>query len=333
MEITEKEIKQWSKKFKGWFYYPDYVISADLEEDLGFNVVDCPLVFQLKDDDNWYMWYTGYDGRGYQTALATSSDLVTWIPQGIVMSFGKKGSYDYGGVTFGGSLFKSYDLKAPRVLKKYKGKYWVLYGCYPKQGGYELRPGAEGVAWSSDGFNWNRISEKEAILSVVGAKEWEKDCIYQPWLVEYNDRFYNFYNAANGQIEQMGLALSADILNWQRYSHNPIIKNGPKGSYDEKFCSDAKVFRDGDHWVMFYFGVGKKGAHIMVAFSRDLINWYKNPEPIYKAGGHPAGLDEKYAHKISLIYNPANDTYYLYYCAVGKKGRGIALLTNKKIND
>jgi len=37
--------------------------------------------------------------------------------------------------------------------------------------------------------------------------------------------------------------------------------------------SDGKVFRDGDHWVMFYFGAGAGGAHVMAAFSYDLINW------------------------------------------------------------
>ncbi|MDX9755833.1 MAG: glycoside hydrolase family 127 protein, partial [bacterium] len=95
--------------------------------------------------------------------------------------------------------------------------------------------------------------------------------------------------------------------------------------------SDPKVFWDKDHWVMFYFGVGKGGAHIMAAFSRDLVHWTDHPEPLYKAGGHPGGLDATYAHKISLVYNPANDTYYMYYCAVGDQGRGIGLLTSRPV--
>jgi predicted GH43/DUF377 family glycosyl hydrolase len=82
---------------------------------------------------------------------------------------------------------------------------------------------------------------------------------------------------------------------------------------------------------MFYFGVNQAGAHIMAAFSRDLLHWTSCPEPLYKAGGHPGGLDSDYAHKISLVYNPANDTYYMFYCAVGNRGRGIGLLTNRKI--
>ena len=101
------------------------------------------------------------------------------------------------------------NIKTPRLLKKRDGKFWTLYGCYPKQGAYEIDPGYEGVASSVDGLTWKRAQEKY-ILSVhepdVG--DWEKHCIYQPWLVEDHGRFYNYYNAKHmpDWIEQMGLA-------------------------------------------------------------------------------------------------------------------------------
>jgi hypothetical protein len=78
----------------------------------------------------------------------------------------------------------------------------------------------------------------------------------------------------------------------------------------------------------------------MIAFSRDLMHWTADPEPLYKAGGNPSGLDKRYAHKISLVYNPKNDTFYMFYDAVpgnppGKKGptegRGIGLITSRPI--
>ena len=126
------------------------------------------------------------------------------------------------------------------------------------------------------------------------------------------------------------MAFSSNLFDWTRCSANPIIRNTP-GGYDEVFCSDPKVFHDGEHWTMFYFGVGRGGAHITVAFSRDLIHWTKHPEPLYKAGGHPTALDKKYAHKISLVFNPKNQTFYMFYCAVGKKGRGIGLITSSPV--
>ena len=180
-------------------------------------------------------------------------------------------------------------------------------------------------------MSWQR-AKNAPILAVQDADcgAWENDCIYQPWLLEHGGRFFDFYNAANGGTEQTGLAFSTDLLNWMRYPANPVIRNRA-GGYDAEFCSDPKVFRDGDHWTMFYFGVGHGGAHVMGAFSRDLVHWSAHPQPFYKAGGNPSGLDRQYAHKISLVYNPQDEAFYLYYCACGDKGRGVGLITSKPI--
>ena len=69
----------------------------------------------------------------------------------------------------------------------------------------------------------------------------------------------------------------------------------------------------------------------MTAFSPDLYHWTVDPDPLYKAGGNPSGLDKKYAHKISLVPNPENQTYYLFYNAVGHQGRGIGLITSQPL--
>ena len=308
--------------------------SPDIPGIEGVKMTDVPTVFQVRGSDRWLMTYIGFDGQGYQSFIAESKDLVHWDKHRLAMGYGPEGEFDHGGVVLGAYLYKDYDIKAPRLLKKKKGYYYSLYGSYPRQGGYELRPGYEGIARSRDGIFWERAKD-EPILSVhqEDCGTWEKDCIYQPWLLEYKGSYYNFYNAANGNIEQSGLALSDDLLDWRRYEHNPVIPNGPEGSYNEKFSSDPKVFRDGDHWTCFFFGVGWEGAHIMVAFSRDLYHWTVDPEPIYKAGGNPSGIDGRYAHKISLVWNPANETYYMYYCAVDKSGtRGIGLITSRPIH-
>jgi hypothetical protein len=277
------------------------------------------------------MSFIAFNGKGYNSFVVESDNLIHWSKPRLAMGFGPPGEFDHGGCVIGAFFYQSYDIKAPRILKKRDGKFWTLYGCYPRQGGYELRPGYEGVATSDDGLVWRRAKEKP-ILSVHDRDTglWEKDCIYQPWLLEQEGKFYNFYNAANGGTEQMGVAFSKDLLNWKRFDRNPIVRNRP-GGYDANFCSDAKVFRDGDHWTMFYFGVGKGGAHIMVAFSRDLLDWTADPEPLYKAGGHPAGLDRQYAHKVTIVYDPKTGTYYLFYCACGNKGRCIGLLTSQPV--
>ncbi|HQK94729.1 MAG TPA: hypothetical protein PLD23_14560 [Armatimonadota bacterium] len=332
--IGGEQVEAWAAPFLGWHYYPEHVVPAEpsIPGFEAFHSTDCPTVYQIPGKTGWEMSFIAFNGRGYNSFVAHSDDLVHWTTPRLAMGFGPEGDFDHGGCVVGAYLYESYDLDAPRMLKRRHGRFWTLYGCYPLQGGYELRPGYEGVAVSDDGLSWRRAKDSY-ILSIhdPDAAEWERDCVYQPWLVEHEGRFYNFYNAANGPIEQSGLALSEDLLAWRRYPGNPIVRNRA-GGYDQNFASDPKVYRHGDHWVMFYFGVAPDGhAHIMLAFSRDLVNWTARAEPIYKAGGHPTGLDEQYAHKTSLVYNPANDTYYLYYCAVGSLGRGIGLLTSKPL--
>ena len=70
----------------------------------------------------------------------------------------------------------------------------------------------------------------------------------------------------------------------------------------------------------------------MIAFSKDLIKWDRDERPLYRAGGHPSGIDANFAHKVSVIYDQDTGVGYMYYTAVSYKyGRGIALLTSKPV--
>lgn len=335
-DISDEQLDRWAEPFRGWHYHPDFVIQprpfekgGPIEQFSDVRVVDVPTVYRIPGEDRWYMTFIGFDGRGYRSFLASSEDLVQWRQEGLAMGYGAEGRFDYGGAVLGAFLYQNYDLKSQRTLKKHDGKYWSLYGAYPRQGGYELRPGSNGVAESTDGRTWKSAVE-EPILSVHqgSAQPWEKSCIYQPWLVEHGGMYWNLYNAAQGHVEQIGLATSQDLLNWSRYAENPIVSVGPRTS---DRCADPKVFRQGDHWVMLFYGLSGGHADIRVAFSMDLKHWRAHPEPLYTAGGHPKGLDSQHAHKISLVYNAESESFYMFYCAVGKKGRGIALLTSKAL--
>ena len=334
-DIDKTTLDQWSAPYRGWFYQPDHVIPSEpkIPGHGEFHNTDVPCVYQLPGQpDKWFMSFIAFDGKGYNSFVAESTDLVHWDHPRLAMGFGQPGAFDFGGCVIGAYLYESYDIKAPRLLKQRDGKFWTLYGCYPKQDGYESEPGYEGVATSADGLAWQRAKDTP-ILSIKDADcaPWESACIYQPWLVEHEGKFFDFYNAKPHGNEQMGLATSQDLLTWHRYAGSPVVRNRP-GGYDERFCSDGKVFRDGDHWVMFYFGFGHDHAHIMIAFSRDLLHWTAHPDPLYKAGGNPSGLDKEHAHKISLVYNAKNETFYLFYCACGNRGRGIGLITSKPLN-
>ncbi|MFB6138410.1 MAG: hypothetical protein ABEJ42_08775 [Halobacteriaceae archaeon] len=334
--IDDETVAAWTAPFTDWYYYPEHVIPS-APGVAGFEDVtrtDIPTVFSIPGREMWFLSYVGFNGDGYRSFVAESTDLIEWENHRLAMGFGDEGDWDHGGRTLGAYLYESYDLDAPRRLKEVDGSYWSLFGAYPEQGDYEIRPGSEGVARSDDGLTWERARD-ESILSVYDedCAEWEEDCIYQPWLLEHEGTYYDFYNAANGSVEQTGLALSEDLHEWDRYDGNPVVEVGPEDSYNEVFSSDPKVYWHDNHWVMFFFGVGRDAAHIMLAFSRDLEHWTVNPEPIYEAGGHPHGIDERFAHKTSLVYEPDEDRYYLFYNAVGSEGRGIGLLTSSPLPD
>lgn len=94
INIDKKTIQQWSAPFRGWHYQPDHVIPAK-PNIKGFESVistDVPTIFQLPGDDKWYMTIIGYDGKGYQSFVAESDDLVNWTNMRLAMGFGKKGS-------------------------------------------------------------------------------------------------------------------------------------------------------------------------------------------------------------------------------------------------
>ncbi|MGB6034594.1 MAG: hypothetical protein WBH55_17340, partial [Bacteroidota bacterium] len=218
-----ERLDRWSEFFRGWHYYPDILVSASLEPDLGFTMVDGPNVYWH--DGQWNMLYFGFDGNGYQSCRAVSDDLVRWEPRGLVMGYGEPGAFDRGGVVLVGPLYETVDLHAAPQLRRWRDKFWVLYGCYPKQGGYELGDGAQGLAWSEDGLSWVRSSRERPVLSIEGGAEWENRVIYSPCVVPRGDEFWSFYNAKGEEgTEQIGLVTSLDLVHWRRYDGNPLVR-------------------------------------------------------------------------------------------------------------
>ncbi|KAL7520947.1 hypothetical protein ACHAWX_005640 [Stephanocyclus meneghinianus] len=341
--LSSQTVHQWSKKYRGWFHHPRHIIPNNPQIPVvsgweNIIMTDVPTVYQIPGDKKYYISFVGFDGSCYRSFVAESTDLLSWTSFRLAMGC-KEGGPDEGGVVLGAYLYECYDIKAPRVLKRVDGRFYSLYGAYSKKGGYEIDPGHQGLAASDDGLFWVPV-KNESILSIFGpgtVGTWEKDSIYQPWLLEHDGTYYNFYNAKQMPqwVEQIGIATSKNLREWKRHEDNPILRvdtvfdSACPGRYDTQFCSDAKVFFDDEvnHWVMFYFGVGKGGAHIMIAFSKDLLHWIRDPEPLYYSGDNPSGLDKSYAHKISILY--LNKTWYIFYCAVGDAGRGIGLLTSQ----
>jgi hypothetical protein len=220
-----------SAKFRNWTYYTGgpydgFVVPPTAGNFTGQVQTDTAVVFEKAPEDTlpgkyrmWYLYFDSIKGQGgYQTALATSDDLVSWEfnkggDNGIILKRNAlAGSYDHGGVTMGCGFWTSSNLTSRRLLRDNQKaaaaaglgtaapahKYYALYGCYPSYG-MEAGDGGQGIAWSDDGVTFHRESTTVGVLSggkSKAAAKWESHVVYQPNVVIANDTVYDFYNAA-----------------------------------------------------------------------------------------------------------------------------------------
>jgi len=288
--------------------------------------VDCPFVF--RHGERYYMTFIAFDGTGYQTGLASSADLLDWKSEGLILGRNPQSELTRYNAAMNW-IVRENGLYSEGRLKKIHGRYLGAYHAYPRPG-YEQGPAVIGLCWSDDLRHWEL--DPPCLRPEDGAA-WERGGLYKACLVEEAGTFYLFYNAKTTEgrwHEQTGVAISRDLRSWKRSDANPILRNGAAGSPDEMFASDPCVLCDGNGWVIFYFGLDGKGvARDLVALSPDLKTTEKCEGVLVDVGG-PGSVDEKYAHKPSIIYR--NGVLYHFYCAVSKDDtRGISVAASKPV--
>jgi predicted GH43/DUF377 family glycosyl hydrolase len=288
------------------------------------NSVDCPFVF--RHEGRFYMTYVGFDGEGYQTGWAVSSNLTEWKPLGLLIGRDPNSPVTRYNVALTWIL-RDNDVFGAGTLKRVGGRFLGVYHAYPKPG-YEEGPAVIGLCWSRDLRRWEL--DPPCLRAEDGAA-WEQGGLYKACLVEHAGAYYLFYNAkTRGQPwrEQTGFATSKDLKRWVRFPGNPVIPNGGPGAPDEIFASDPCVLRHRDRWALFYYGLDKRGV------ARDLLALAPAFEgPVTKAGvlidvGPKGSIDSRYAHKPSVIAHQG--ALYHFYCAVSEEfGRGIGVARSR----
>ena len=289
--------------------------------------IDCPSVF--RHNGNWYMTYIIFDGQGYETAIARSPDLLHWTALGKIL---RKRPNAWDGQQVGGYIaLQDHSWGGSYQLQKYGGKYWMSY-LGGNLSGYETDPLAIGMAWTTDPVvvsAWQRNKQPVLAAEQSDSRYWEKLTLYKSNIIYDRENrlgfpFVMFYNAkTKSGYERIGMAVSNDMLHWQRYGVEPVIDNGTGLSGDPQVC------RIGDIWVMFYFGAfWQPNAFDTFACSYDLVHWTKwqGPHLIEPT----ESWDEKYAHKPWIINH--NNVVYHFYCAVGDEGRVIAVAMSENLH-
>jgi alpha-L-rhamnosidase len=331
--VSEEKMTEIYQQITTPFKYGLVVVPPDKSKKL-----DCPSIFRKGKE--WYMSYIIFDGRGYETWLAKSADLLHWETQGRLMSFTDTAGADSGrwdaNQKAGYVSLEDYNWGGSYRLRPYDGKYWMSYFGGNTRG-YEAGVLSEGMAYTDKDpttvHEWQRLDHPILTVHDPDVAWWDNHTMYKSWVIEDKShltghRFVLYYNANGDSVdkrrgsERIGMAVSDDMVHWTRPRRDPVL------DHLTGITGDPYIQKIGDVWVMFYFGAfwkGKGGAFNRFACSYDLVHWTDWTGPDLISSSEP--YDEVFAHKSFVI--KYKGTVYHFYCGVDKKGdRGIAVATS-----
>ena len=316
-----------------------------------YHQIDCPMVY--REGGKWYMTYVVYngkdgtDGRGYETWLATSDDLLQWKTLGRLLCYADKG-WDMN-QRAGYPALIDWTWNGSYEMAKYKGRHWMSY--FGGEGtGYEAirKPLNMGMASTKGDITqahpWETSPSPVLSITDKSAQWWEKLTHYKSTVYWDKNKtlgkpFVMFYNAgginpANQlKAERIGIALSSNMTSWRRLplrtakrkTGNPVFFHEAPGI----ITGDAQIVKFPHYYVMFYFSAynpeRKYNAYNTFAVSRDLVNWqdWEGADLVYPSKPY----DDMFAHKSYVLKHQG--VVYHFYCAVNHAGqRGIAVATS-----
>lgn len=328
-KVSPRKMERIYQEVKTPFKYGLVLVGDDNAKKL-----DSPSIFRK--NDKWFMTYIVFDGRGYETWIAESKDLLNWKTKGKIMSFNENNEWDWNQKA-GYVALQDYNWNGTYEWKPFGGKYWMSYlGGDAK--GYEAGLLSIGIAHTdgdpSDAHEWDRLSGPVLRSTDPDVRWWENKTIYKSSVIWDKSRtlghpFVMYYNAkgdsvkSNPGAERIGMAVSDDMEHWTRLGKDPVL------DHHQGITGDAVIQKIGNTWVMFYFGAfwqNQKGAFNRFACSRDLVNWtdWTGPNLIQPSEDY----DAVYAHKSYVV--KWKGVVYHFYCAVDKsENRGIAVATSR----
>lgn len=311
-----------------------------------YHKIDCPTVF--REGDNWYMTYVVYngkggkDGRGYETWISQSQDLLHWQTLGRVLSYIDNDSTRWDRNQRGGfPALLDWTWGGSYRLQDTNGRHWMSY-LGGEGRGYEgvQAPLHVGMAYTdgdvSQAHEWASLDHPVLSEADADVQWWDgliqyKSMVYldeeqhlgAPYLMYYNAGGINPETGYKG--ERIGIATSHDMLHWKRYEGNPVFSHEAQGI----ITGDAQIQRMDDLFVMYYFSAFNPtrtySAYNTFACSRDLIHWYDWEGPDLIIPSEP--YDQLFAHKSFVLKH--DGVVYHFYCAVNDpQQRGIAVATS-----
>ena len=206
-----------------------------------------------------------------------------------------------------GSGWESAGTFNPAVIRR-DGTILMLYRAQDAKGTSRI-----GFAESSDGIHF--VKRPEPVL--VPETDYEKEGgVEDPRLVEIDGVYYLTYTGYNNRDAQLCLAVSRDLLHWERKG---ILLPAYKGNWNAGWTKSGAILKEklqGKYW-MYWLGTASDHTDQMgLSFSNDLIHWTEATEtPVLPR--RPGKFDSRVvepgpppiltADGIVLVYNGADD--------------------------
>jgi beta-xylosidase len=153
-EVSQEVMKQVYEKVKTPYKYGLVLVPEHQEQQ-----VDCRSVF--RSGDRWYMTYIVYEGRGYETWLAESQDLVNWTKKGRILSLSDSTRWD-ANQNSGDVVLRDHTWGGSYRVQQYQDKYWMSYYGGTSTG-YEAGKLSISIAYTekdpSIAHEWTRLGQ------------------------------------------------------------------------------------------------------------------------------------------------------------------------------
>ncbi len=193
------------------------------------------------------MWYRGSNSTSVDTGavgLATSKDGLLWTKY--------SGNPILNPTAFGA------DQKY--VASPYAFRYALRYTIwYTGRGATQPSSPSTSIlsATSNDGIHWLK-SGTAALSPSTDTKAWDSGALYSPSVIYDGTNFELWYSALDQSLmtPRIGLATSPDGATWTRSPMNPMLSQGPSGSWDSAGVEQPSVIITGNSYMLYYDGLG-----------------------------------------------------------------------------
>jgi hypothetical protein len=142
--------------------------------------------------------------------------------------------------------------RAPEVFR-FEGRLYLFYVRPMPGGGYAVF-----LAVSDDGRHFEPL-RAQPVLEAAASPAWDSYEVTTPRLFERRGVVYMLYAASGDPTRRdkpvrFGLARSSDLVQWERYPHNPVFHTGDPGTWDDGAIWFGTVFEWDERLYLMYEG-------------------------------------------------------------------------------